>query len=155
MNIRRIYYIYRQLDLFVQSLSKDEMATVFSAKMPERYADEKPKVKKSIELLFEAVYQKLYYKLVNNISRYAMEYIFSVAGKFYKNIYQEAQLVFFFFYHFKAISVKIMYIDIINKLELLTFLYLYLLQIIIFSFLILPIYLTSIAISQQISGSHC
>lgn len=68
--VRRAYYIYRWLDLFLRNPSGDEIIAAFSATMPKWYIDEKLQIKKWIEQAFEAAYQRLYHKLVNTISKY-------------------------------------------------------------------------------------
>ncbi len=70
MYVRRTYYIYRWLDLFLRDLSGDEIIAAFSAIMSKWYIDEKLQIKEWIEQAFEAAYQRLYYKLVNMISKY-------------------------------------------------------------------------------------
>lgn len=98
-------------------LSGDEIAAAFSATTPEWYADEKPWIKEAMERDFEAAYQRLHHKLVNNLNRYAEEWIESAAGPAYQKAYVEAQLVFIFLCCQQTIKAKTMYLHIIDDLE--------------------------------------
>ena len=117
MYARRTHYLHGWLGMFVRGLSGDEIAAAFSATTPDWYADAKPRVKEEMERDFEAAYLRLHHKLVNNLNKYAKEWIDSAAGSAYQKAYVEARLVFLFLCCCKTIGAKTTYLDIIDDLE--------------------------------------